>query len=142
MAVYWKLDIVGLCLEITVAVPAYGDVWRWTCSLRLVDDSPPANSFRSVFMLYLCFLKLVLKTCCWRPSETSIGPWHLMELGAIRRSSARSDTDVHGSVYHNTNHIEITNKTRPCSIIYYSNVSQLLNIFRATRHSSSGAQKL
>ena len=31
--------------------------------------------------------------------------------------------DVHGSVHHNTNSIEITNKMRPCSRIYYSNVS-------------------
>ena len=50
--------------------------------------------------------------------------------------------DVHGSVHRNTNRIEITNKMRPCSIIYYFNVSYLLNMFRATHHSSSGAQKL
>jgi len=31
--------------------------------------------------------------------------------------------DVHGSVHHNINLIEITNKMRPCSRIYYSNVS-------------------
>ena len=31
--------------------------------------------------------------------------------------------DVRGSVHHNTNRIEITNKMRPCSRIYYSNVS-------------------
>jgi len=31
--------------------------------------------------------------------------------------------DVHGSVYHNTNFTEITNKMRPCSRIYYSSVS-------------------
>jgi len=30
---------------------------------------------------------------------------------------------VHGSVHHNINCIEITNKMRPCSRIYYSNVS-------------------
>ena len=30
--------------------------------------------------------------------------------------------DVHGSVHHNTNRIEITNKMRPCSRIYYSSV--------------------
>jgi len=38
--------------------------------------------------------------------------------------------------------IEITNKMRPCSRIYYSNVSELFNMFRATHRSSSGAQKL
>ena len=31
--------------------------------------------------------------------------------------------DVHGSMHHNINLIEITNKMRPCSRIYYSNVS-------------------
>jgi len=31
--------------------------------------------------------------------------------------------DVHRSVHHNINLIEITNKMRPCSRIYYSNVS-------------------
>jgi hypothetical protein len=31
--------------------------------------------------------------------------------------------DVHGSVHHNTNRIEITNKIQPCSSIYYYNVS-------------------
>jgi hypothetical protein len=36
---------------------------------------------------------------------------------------------------------EITKKMRPCSRIYYSNVFQLLNMFRATHRSSSGAQK-
>jgi hypothetical protein len=40
------------------------------------------------------------------------------------------------------NLIEITNKIRPCSRIYYSNVSYLLNMFRVTHRSSSGAQKL
>jgi len=31
--------------------------------------------------------------------------------------------DVHGSVHHNINLIEITNKMRPCSRIYYFGVS-------------------
>jgi hypothetical protein len=31
--------------------------------------------------------------------------------------------DDHGSVHHNINRIEITSKMRPCSRIYYSNVS-------------------
>jgi len=30
--------------------------------------------------------------------------------------------DVHGSVHHSTNHLEITNKMRACVRIYYSNV--------------------
>jgi len=50
--------------------------------------------------------------------------------------------DVRGSVHHSINHIEITNKMQPCTRIYYSNVYQLLNMFRATQRSSSGAQKL
>jgi len=40
------------------------------------------------------------------------------------------------------NHTEITNKMQPCTRIYYSKVYQLLNMFRATHRSSSGAQKL
>jgi hypothetical protein len=40
------------------------------------------------------------------------------------------------------NLIESTKKMRPCSRIYYSNVSKLFNMFRATHRSSSGAQKL
>jgi hypothetical protein len=31
--------------------------------------------------------------------------------------------DVDGFVYYNTNSIEITNKMRPCSRIYYSDIS-------------------
>jgi hypothetical protein len=31
--------------------------------------------------------------------------------------------DVYGSAIHNINRIEMTNKMRPCSRIYYSNVS-------------------
>jgi hypothetical protein len=31
--------------------------------------------------------------------------------------------DIHGSMHHNINLIEITNKMRPCSRIYYSNVT-------------------
>jgi len=33
------------------------------------------------------------------------------------------ELDVHRSVHQNINLIEITNKMRPCSRIYYSNVS-------------------
>jgi hypothetical protein len=50
--------------------------------------------------------------------------------------------DVRGSVHHNINHTDITNKMQPCTRIYYSSVYQLLNMFRATHRSSSGAQKL
>ena len=38
---------------------------------------------------------------------------------------------VHGSVHHNTNLIEITNKMQLCRTIYYSIVPWLLNMFRA-----------
>jgi hypothetical protein len=37
---------------------------------------------------------------------------------------------------------EITNKMRPCTRIYYSNISWLLNMFRAKHRSSSGTQEL
>jgi len=39
--------------------------------------------------------------------------------------------DVHGSVHHNTNLIEMTNKMRLCRTIYYSIVPWMLNMFRA-----------
>jgi len=39
--------------------------------------------------------------------------------------------DVHGSVHHNTNLTEMTNKMQLCRTIYYSNVPLLLNMFRA-----------
>jgi len=38
------------------------------------------------------------------------------------------------------NHTEITNKMQSCTRIYYSIVYQLLNMFRVTHQSSSGAQ--
>jgi hypothetical protein len=37
-------------------------------------------------------------------------------------TTTESSLDVHGSVHHSTNHIEITNKMQPCNRIYYSNV--------------------
>jgi hypothetical protein len=39
------------------------------------------------------------------------------------KGGKRNGLDVHGSVHHNINRIEITNKMRPCSRIYYSKVS-------------------
>jgi hypothetical protein len=39
--------------------------------------------------------------------------------------------DVHGSVHHNTNLIEMTNKMQICRTICYSIVPWLLNMFRA-----------
>jgi len=53
-----------------------------------------------------------------------------------------AELDVHGSVRRNRKLIERTNKMQPCSRIYYSSVSLLLNMFRATHRPSSGAQKL
>jgi hypothetical protein len=49
--------------------------------------------------------------------------------------------DVHGSVHHNVNYLEITNKMRSCIRIYYCNVSYC-STFRATHRSSLRAQKL
>jgi hypothetical protein len=43
----------------------------------------------------------------------------------------RYSLDVHGSVHHNTNVIEMTNKMQLCRTVYYSNVPWLLNMFRA-----------
>jgi hypothetical protein len=45
------------------------------------------------------------------------------------------------STFH-TNIIERTNKMQPCSRTDYSNVSELLNMLRATHRPSPGAQKL
>jgi hypothetical protein len=42
---------------------------------------------------------------------------------ACMRARTYTQFDIHGSVHHNTNRIEITNKMRPCSRIYYSNAS-------------------
>ena len=39
--------------------------------------------------------------------------------------------DFHGSMRHNTNLIEMTNKMQLCRTIYYSIVLRLLNMFRA-----------
>jgi hypothetical protein len=52
--------------------------------------------------------------------------WHMVHLSQVFRGllGIKYDemADVHGSVLHDTNRIEITNKVRPCSRIYYSNV--------------------
>jgi hypothetical protein len=51
--------------------------------------------------------------------------WIYSETG-VQDNECRYDNknfDVHGSVHYNINRIEITNKMRPCSRIYYSNVS-------------------
>ena len=50
--------------------------------------------------------------------------------------------EVHGSVHHYENYLEITNKMRPCIRILLFQRFLLLNMFRATHRSSSGAQKL
>jgi hypothetical protein len=59
--------------------------------------------------------------------------WLLLSLGIQRVSYSYLSRetscpefvlfDDHGSVHHNTNRIEITNKLRPGSGIYYSSVS-------------------
>jgi hypothetical protein len=46
----------------------------------------------------------------------SINILHAMFLAVFK-------LDVHGSIHHNINRTEITNKMRLCSRIYYSNVS-------------------
>jgi len=50
--------------------------------------------------------------------------------------------EVHGSVHHYENYLEITNKMRPCIRILLFQRFLLLNMFRATHRSSSGAQEL
>jgi hypothetical protein len=51
---------------------------------------------------------------------------YLRRLVIVRPDSWRwifCTLDVHGSVHHNVNRIEITNKMRPCGRIYYSSLS-------------------
>jgi len=45
----------------------------------------------------------------------------LKEIGNFK--SGIREIDVHRSVHHNINLIEVNNKMRPCSRIYYSSVS-------------------
>jgi hypothetical protein len=68
----------------------------------------------------------------------------LVSVGMINLYSSLSvyKLHVHGSVHPNMKLIERTNKMQPCSRIYYSSISYLLNMFRATHRPSSGAQKL
>jgi len=47
------------------------------------------------------------------------------------RENYECKLDVHGSVQHNTNLIEMTKKIQLCRTVYYSIVSWLLNMFRA-----------
>jgi len=42
---------------------------------------------------------------------------------------SRNFFHVHGSVHHSKNHLEITNKMRPCIRIYYSKVSYCSTCF-------------
>jgi len=63
----------------------------------------------------------------------------------LAKAHARPDElHVHGSVHckYKYNLIERTKKMLLCSGIYYSSVSILLNMFRATQRPPSGAQKL
>jgi hypothetical protein len=63
--------------------------------------------------------------------------WRLSSCGMWRRvvwyklADLLKKPDVHGSVHHNTNLIEITNKIQLCRTIYYSIFPWLLNMFRA-----------
>jgi len=50
--------------------------------------------------------------------------------------------DVHGSVHHNTNLIEMTKKMQPCRTIYYSIVPNFSECFERYYRSSSGPYKL
>jgi len=54
-----------------------------------------------------------------------------MIMNARHESKAELLFDVYGSVHHNTNLIEMTNKMRLCRTNYYSSVSCRLNMFRA-----------
>jgi len=84
--------------------------------------------------MYLCILNIHVYVL--------INLMILTLISSISRSTTFIKLDVHGSLHHNINLIEITNQMGPCIRIYYSDVSSLLNMFRATHRSSSGAQKL
>jgi hypothetical protein len=49
----------------------------------------------------------------------------------VKKKTSWSWFDVHGSMHHNKNLIEMTNKMQLCRTIYYSIVPWLINMFRA-----------
>jgi hypothetical protein len=50
---------------------------------------------------------------------------------------SKTQTEHTTEVVHIVYHTEITNNMQPCTRIYYSNVYQMLNVFRATHRSWS-----
>jgi hypothetical protein len=57
----------------------------------------------------------------------------LVHVGSLRQGKNKFthfELDIHGSVHHNTNIIEMTNKMQMCRTIYYSIVPWLLNMIR------------
>jgi hypothetical protein len=61
----------------------------------------------------------------WKTRNTQgvvIGKSRTKLLRQRFRRSWVDNLDVHDSVHHSANHIEITNKMQPCTRIYYSNV--------------------
>jgi len=105
--------------------------------------------------------KLCNVASCWIYIGTLLGAHYIIYISRIRVNLAQArdqwrnlvDTIMKlrlspsqyilvPAIHPVINLIEITNKMRPCSRIYYSSVTILPNMFRATHRSSSGAQKL
>jgi len=79
--------------------------WKWECSW-----------YKFMLRLKICRNNLGLNLCMYNVEWNVY--WRVTEQLLLM-----VNTDVHGSVHHNINRIEITNKMRPCSRNYYSNVS-------------------
>jgi len=57
----------------------------------------------------------------WIPSDMSgISECGWSNTVYLKRATSLLQLDVHGSVHHNTNLIEMTNKMQLCRTIYYS----------------------
>jgi len=111
---------------------AFRKIWQLRLSLRQENNPRLLQCGPS-----LSWLRVGRFSCCGKPIHNAL-------RSAVWETHRRIFPfhDVHGSVHPNINLIERTNKMQPCSRIYYSFVSQLFNMFRATHPPSSRAQKL
>ena len=123
----------------------------FTCSRWVWVMSIPSNAhiYITVFPLYIMFTPT-----CFDTSVSSSGSFKnvyfaklhkFLELRLLKlkfhkifrwklfghRWVIQYSLDVRGSVHHNTNLIEMTNKMQLCRTVYYSIVPWLLNMFQA-----------
>jgi len=57
---------------------------------------------------------------CVKTMEVNSATMTLTRISQVPCGGTTSQLDVHGSVHHNTNLIEMTNKMQLCRTIYYS----------------------